>query len=227
MGGRGVSRQASVGIMVAGLLFLSGCSGAGYVSDRDRLQAQNAYEVAAKHLERREFAPALTALQQANALDPRVAVYRNALGVVLLQLRRADLAQAEFKRATEIDGDYAEAQLNLGIAHAEQQQWSAAVAAYERAIKSPRLMSTDVAYHNLGLALYHLQRYTEAEQALRFAISLEPEMAPGYYHLGLVMLATDRKNDARSAFRRARELAPNSPLSREAGERLKTLGDGG
>ena len=227
MAGPRVSRQASVALVIVSMLILSGCSGAGHVTDRDRLQAQNAYEVAAKHLERREFAPALTALQQANALDPNVAVYRNALGVVLLQLRRADLAQAEFKRATEIDRDYAEAQLNLGIAHAEQQQWAAAVAAYERALKSPRLMSTDVAYHNLGLALYHLQRYSEAEQALRFAISLDPELAPGYYHLGLVMLATNRRNDARSAFQRARELAPNSPLSQEAGERLKTLGDGG
>lgn len=228
MGGPKVSRQASLALVVAGLLLITGCSGAAHVTERDRLQAQNAYEVAAKHLERREFANALTALQQANALDPNVTVYRNALGVALLQLRRPDLAEAEFKRATELDPDYAEAQLNLGIAHAEQQQWAAAVTAYERAIKSPRLMSTDVGYHNLGVALYHTQRYGEAEQALRFAISLAPELGPEpYYYLGLVMLAVNRKNDAMSAFRRAREVAPNSPFGQAAVERLKTLGEGG
>jgi Flp pilus assembly protein TadD len=226
MAGQKASRRAGLAVVLAAALIVSGCFGR-HTTEEDRLRAQGSYELATQHIDKREYAPALTLLQQANTLDPNVPVYRNALGVVLLQLGRPDLARAEFVRATENDRDYAEALLNLGISHAELGQWADAITAYERAIKSPRLVSPDVAYHNLGLALFHLQRYGEAESALRFAISLDPELAPGYYHLGLVMLATDRKNDARTAFRRARELAPNSPFGQAAVERLKTLGDGG
>lgn len=222
MRGHNVSRQAALVLSLGCTLIVAGCTGR-HVSDMDRLGAQNAFEVATKQVNERQWAAALTTLQQANALDPGVPLYRNALGVVWLQVGRPDLALAEFRRATELDRDYAEAHLNLGIAHAEQRQWAEAVASYERAIKSPRLMSADVAYHNLGLALYHLARYAEAEYALRFALSLDPRMASAYYHLGLLMLAMDRKSDAASAFQRAREMAPDSPFGRAAVDRLRAL----
>jgi Tfp pilus assembly protein PilF len=227
MGGRNVSRQAAVLVAFVTILGMAGCSGQRYVSDTDRVQARQSFEVATEHINKGEFAQALTTLQQVNGLDPNVPIYHNALGVVFLQLLRPDLALPEFKRAVELDQDYAEGHLNLGIALAEQRQWGDAVTSYRRAIKSPRLVSPDTAYQNLGLALYHLQRYAEAEQALRFAIGLDPQMAAAYYNLGLVLLAENRKSEARTAFQRTRDLAPNSAFGQAATDRLKALEDGG
>lgn len=225
MGPRNMSTQAAVALTL-GVVIVAGCA-EHRVPENQRLQAQGTYEVATRQIEERQFALAFMTLQKVNTLDPNVAMYHNALGIVCLQLGRADVAQTEFKRATELERDYAEAHLNLGIALAEQQRWAEAVKAYERAIALPRLVTPDTAYQNLGLALYHLHRYPEAEQALRFAISLDPRMAPAYYHLGLVLTAANRRDEARHAFERARELAPGSPFGEAAGERLKALGQGG
>ena len=226
MGGLRVSRQLTVVIIVATLLMMGGCAGK-HVTETERMQARSAFEVGTRQLNERQLAQALTSLTQATTLDPDVAIYRNVLGIVYLQFGRPDLAQPEFQRATELDRGFAEAHLNLGTALAEQQQWAPAVAAYERAIKSPRLISTDIAYQNLGLALFHLNRFPEAEQALRFAINLDPTMAPAYYHLGLVLAAGNRTAEARRAFEQARDLAPNTPFGQAATDRLKSLDGGG
>jgi Tfp pilus assembly protein PilF len=226
MGQRDASRQLARLIVLAGAVLLAGCAGA-FVTETQRLQAQSAFEVATKQIEDRQFALALTSLQQATTLDPTVSIYRNVLGVVYLNLGRPDLALPEFKRAVELDGDYAEAHLNQGTALAAMGRWAEAVAEYEQAIKSARLYTPDTAYNNLGIALYHLNRLPESEQALRFAISLNAKLPTAYYYLGLVHLANDRKDEAKRSFRATHELAPNSPFGQAAVDRLKDLGEGG
>jgi len=101
------------------------------------------------------------------------------------------------------------------------------VGAYRKALELPRLTVPDLAHQNLGLALLHLKRYREAEQSLRFALSLDPQMQAAYYNLGLLFVAEQRTEDAKAAFRRARQLAPDSAFGQAALERLKALGEGG
>lgn len=226
MGGHHVSRQAAVLIVLVVAMTVTGCATA-FVTETQRLQAQSAFEAAAQHIDQRQFALALTSLQQATTLDPTVAIYRNVLGVVYLNLGRPDLALPEFRRAIELDADYAEAHLNHGTTLATLARWGEAVTAYERAIKSARLYTPDTAYNNLGIALYHLNRLPEAEQALRFAINLNAKLPTAYYYLGLVHLANNRKDEARQSFRHTRELAPNTPFGQAAVDRLKDLGEGG
>lgn len=172
-------------------------------------------------------APALSALREAVALDPTSATYRNTLGLLYLELRRPDLAIEEFQRAVEIDPRQADGHLNLGIALAETGRWSDAVTAYRTAISLPTLRNEAVAYQNLGLALYHLRLLREAEEALRFAIALEPRMEGAHYNLGLVLLSSGRRDEARRAFLTVRELAPQGAFGQAAAERLRGLGDGG
>lgn len=226
-GWRVSTRPGLLAIGVALALLAAGCASTPRVPQHQRVQAQDAYERGIGHLGAQEWAAALTALRQANAFDPAVPLYRNALGVSLLQLGRPGLALAEFQRAAQLDLDYAEAHLNAGIALAQMARWSEAVEAYERALALPRLTTPDTAHGNLGWALYNLQRYTEAESALRFAISLEPQMEAAWYHLGLVLVAQDRRDEAKGAFRRARDLAPHSPFGEAAIRHLQALGDGG
>ena len=75
------------------------------------------------------------------------------------------------------------------------------------------------------MALYNVRRYSEAEQALRFAINLDPQLQAAYYNLGLVFAAEERRDEARAAFRWARQLAPDSPFGEAARDRLKALGE--
>jgi Tfp pilus assembly protein PilF len=220
--------------MVALLLGLAGCGSSRAKSRIDpdakemkALQARSAYERGIAHIREGQPGAALSAVQEAATLDPSVALYENTLGVILLQLRQLDGARASFARALQIDPAYGDAQLNHAVAAAEGQQWEQSVEEYRKALRMPTLTTPHIAHHNLGVALLNLKRYAPAEESLRFAISLEPEMIGAHYNLGLVLLAQNRAAEARAAFRRARELAPDSHFGQAAAERLKALGDGG
>ena len=217
---RGVALALSV-------LLLPACASTTRVSDTDRFRAQAAYERGLAHVRERQPSPALGALKEAVGVDPNVAAYRDTLGLVYLELGRPDLAIEQLRKAVELDPKLADAHFHLGTAYAESSRWEDAVASYRKALAQPTLGIPDLVHQNLGLALYHLKRYPEAESSLRFAISLDPRLQAGYYNLGLVLMAENRAQEARAAFRQARELAPETPFGQAAGERLKTLGEGG
>ena len=197
------------------------------VNEAQRLQARAAYERAVRSFDEKQATTALTAAQEAVALDANSAVYRDLLGLVFIELLRPDLALEQFQRATELDPGYADAEFHRGVALAEQRRWDEAVTAYRRAATMPRLTVPHFVHHNLGMAYLNLKRYREAEEALQFALRLEPRLEAAYYHLGLVFTAEGRKDEARAAFRRVGELDPKSPFAQAALERLRDLGDGG
>ena len=209
-------------------LSASGCASkeAAQRTEVQKLQARAAYDRALSYLNDKQPAPAMAALQEAVNVNPSSPVYRDTLGVVLLELGRPDMALEHFKKAVELDPMFADGYFHMGTALAEARRWDEAVVSYKKAIELPTLTIPESANQNLGLALYHLKRYREAEQSLRFAISLDPKMQAAYYNLGLVFVAENRKDEAKAAFRQARQLGPDSPVGQAALDRLKALGKG-
>jgi len=226
MGGSKVSTKRTFGLILALCGLLAACA-TGRVTEMQRLQAQNSYERALNQISQGQTALAMSSLQEATGLNPGMALYHDTLGMLLLDLGRMDQAVAELKRAVDLDPHRGDTYFHLGTALAEARRWDGAVAAYRKAIAQPSLTVTDYAHQNLGLALFHLGRFREAEDALRFALSVDPDLQAAYYNLGLVLTAEKRQDEAKAFFRRARQLAPESPFGRAAVERLKALGDGG
>jgi tetratricopeptide (TPR) repeat protein len=217
------------------LLALAGCATAptsSRVEDTRQmrtLQARSAYERGTVALNEQQIGAAVGAFQEAAQLDPTVAVYADAMGTVLLQMRQVEGALAWLNRAVELDPTYGDAQLHRATALFMAGRVDDAVDGYRRALSLPTLTVPHVAHQNLGYALYALKRYREAEQSLRYALTLEaqePQMAATYVNLGLVLVADGRKEEAKAAFRQARRLAPESVSARDAAEQLKALGDG-
>jgi Tfp pilus assembly protein PilF len=215
-------------LVVVAALTLGACSAArSQPPEVQRLQARAAFERGLKHFNDREPTQALAALREATALDETSAVYRDTLGLVFTELQRPDLATEQFRHAVALDPQYADAHFHLGVALAEAARWESAAAAYRKALSLPTLTVPHFAHQNLGLALYHLRQYREAEEQLRFAIGLEPQMGLAYYNLGLVLAAQGRREDARVAFSRARDLGPETPFGEAARDRLRALGEEG
>ena len=225
-----MSRRHGIWVTLLTLLILVGCSS---TKDSDKhaevqkLQARAAYDRALSYLNDKQPAGALASLQEAININPSNAMYRDTLGVVLLELGRPDMALEHFKKAIELNPMYADAHFHMGTALAESRRWEEAVVSYRKALELPTLTIPETANQNLGLALYHLKKYREAEQTLRFAISLDPKMQTAYYNLGLVFIAENRKDEAKAAFRHARQLGPDSPVGQAALDRLKAMGEGG
>jgi tetratricopeptide (TPR) repeat protein len=220
-----VSTKRTFGLILALGGLLAACA-TGRVTEMQRLQAQNSYERALTQINQGQMALAMSSLQEANGLNPRVALYHDTLGMLLLDLGQIDQAVAELNKAVDLDPHRGDTYFHLGTALAEARRWDGAVAAYRKAIAQPSLTVTDYAHQNLGLALFHLGRYREAEDALRFALSVDPDLQAAYYNLGLVLTAEKRPDEAKAFFRRARQIAPESPFGRAAVERLRALGEG-
>ena len=220
-----MSTKRTFGLILALGGLLAACA-TGRVTEMQRLQAQNSYERALTQINQGQTALAMSSLQEATGLNPRVALYHDTLGMLLLDLGRVDQAVAELNKAVDLDPHRGDTYFHLGTALAEARRWDGAVAAYRKAIAQPSLTVTDYAHQNLGLALFHLGRYREAEDALRFALSVDPDLQAAYYNLGLVLTAEKRPDEAKAFFRRARQLAPESPFGRAAVERLRALGEG-
>jgi len=220
-----VSTRHALALALIALL-LPSCAST-QVSESDRFRAQAAYERGMGHVRDRQPSAALGALQEAVSVDPHVAIYRDTLGLLYLELGRPDLAIIQLVQAVKLDPKLADAHFHLGTAYAENGRWEDAVTSYRKALALPSLGIPDLVHQNLGLALYHLKRYPEAESSLRFAITLDPKLQAAYYNLCLVLMAENRAQEARAVCRQTRELAPETPFGQAALERLKILGDGG
>lgn len=219
------SRPWPLASLLAAIL-LAGCAPS-VDQEVQRLQARSLYEQGLKSLANKQISLALTSLKEAVKLDPAEPVFRNTLGVLLLDLHKPAEAEAEFRKTIELDPGYAEAHHNLGLSFAEQGHWEQAIASYKKALSLPIYPTPEVGYYNLGRAYAQTGKGQEAEEALRTAIQLDPKLGAAYYQLGLVLVSAARQDEAKAAFRQARDLEPTSPFGQAASQALKALGEGG
>lgn len=219
-----LARLALLGGLTASVL-AGGCASVDKEREVQRLQAQAAYEQGVKNLQDKRISLGLVALQQAISLDPENAIYRNALGVVYLDMRRPAEAEKEFQKAAELDPGYAEAHHNLGLALAEQGQFDRAIAGYRKALAVPTYTTPEVAYNNMGNALFSQGKFRDAEDAYRAALQLNARLPSALYGLGMALSRQGRQEDARTALRSARDMDTSSPFAQAATEALKALGE--
>lgn len=78
----------------------------------------------------------------------------------------------------------------------------------------------DQLFFNLGMALGDLDDFNAARDALRTAVSLDPDNPDNHFGLGLIEQACGRTEEARNAFERAVRLAPKDREARLALARL-------
>jgi len=121
-----------------------------------------------------------------------------------------------YKRATEVDPDYALAWSGLADAYAASpingdapplQVWPRAAEASQRALRNGAEFAET--QNSVGLVKFWLDwDWAAAELALCKAITLDPSFALAHRNLGIVLSHSGRHQEARSALRRARELDP-------------------
>src|SRR6266511_3273973 len=149
MGGMTLStRCVLAGALLLGVVLITGCASSQDEEVR-RLRARSLYEQGLRSLADKQISLGLTSLREAVQLDPENPTFHNALGVLLLDLRKPAEAEAEFQRGVALDANYAEAHHNLGLSFAEQGRYDQAIAAYRRSVITtwggPMLRSTSSA----------------------------------------------------------------------------------
>jgi tetratricopeptide (TPR) repeat protein len=116
-------------------------------------------------------------------------------------------AVEHFRKAIEIEPNYAPFYSDLGNALARQGRWDQAVENFQKALAlNPNL---SVAHFNLGNALALEGRLTEAAAHFQEALRIKPEYPEAYNNLGRVLAAQGQLDAAIDRFRRAVQIQPD------------------
>jgi Tfp pilus assembly protein PilF len=110
------------------------------------------------------------ALDSTNSDEPL-----NNLGVILVRQGDIDGGIQKYRRALEINADYADAHVNWGNALVRERQFTEAIPHYEAAL-AIRPADAD-AHHNWGVALAQQGRFAEAADQFRAALAIDPDHA--------------------------------------------------
>jgi len=129
------------------------------------------------------------------------------LGTALAGSHKLDAAVAEYRKALQINPDYATAHNSLGKALAEQGRNDAAVVEYRTAIE----LNPDYAdaHNNLGVILADRGRLDAAAARFRHALAIKPNYAIAHNNLAKILVKQGRSDEAIVEYRNAIESDPD------------------
>ena len=129
------------------------------------------------------------------------------VGRSMVDQRDWSRAVEHFRKAIEIEPNYAPFYSDLGNALARRGRWEQAVENFQKALAlNPNL---SVAHFNLGNALALQGRFGEAAAHLQDALRIKPDYTQAYNNLGRVLAAQGQLDRAIDLFRRAVQIQPD------------------
>lgn len=138
------------------------------------------------------------------------AVTHTLLGRVLESLDDRESAEAELRRALEIDPHYEEAQYNLAMLLDDSRKEEKLNLLRQSVSEDPHYF---VALRDLGFELVKSDKLTDAERYLNEALHLDPSDVPLRWYLGQLKWMQKDIQSAESHFRKAVELDPGNGQS--------------
>jgi len=125
------------------------------------------------------------------------------------------LAEAELRRAIDLDPGNSDAYRRLGFVFQRNRQLDEALAAYQKAVQVGPAYAKNFEY--LGFFQYQQANYEEAARQYRKALELAPDESQRYFELGNALINLGEFGEAESRFREALRLS-------EGAETLESLG---
>jgi tetratricopeptide (TPR) repeat protein len=151
------------------------------------------------------------------------------VGVEYIRINRYEQATEALERATRFaddDGLAQEAWVNKGAAHAELEEWDAAIGAYREALEiDDDSEHAATAETNLAYALWESGRTEQALEHAERAVEIDPRFAQAWYNRGFFLAERGLHEDAVNAFDNALRLGERTPqLLEEKAAALEQLG---
>jgi tetratricopeptide (TPR) repeat protein len=140
------------------------------------------------------------------------ASFYSSIGSILCQQGRLDEGIANFRKALDIDPDYAEAHSNLGEVLALHGSTDRAIAEFQRAVEINPAYAE--AHFNLGKALADRGRLDEAMMHYQKVVAIQPNSGAHNY-LGLALVARNRPQEALAHYQMALKISPDDVESQK------------
>ena len=156
-----------------------------------------------------DFAEAAREYRRAIRLSPETWSYRKDLSVVLERGGSVDEAAQVLEDATLSAPNPAAVLTDLAELHMRHEQWAKALDVQQRLARDtpddPMLLN------NMGVALYRLKRYAQAEARFRETLDLDPAWVDPRVHLAGALFRQGRYDEAEAEVRRALATTPDHP----------------
>jgi tetratricopeptide (TPR) repeat protein len=128
------------------------------------------------------------------------------LGNTYYEKGQIEKAVEQYRKAIEINKDYAVAYGNIGSAYLHMKKPDEAEEYLEKAIGIKH--NYPIAHYNLGIVYFQRRDYAGAEKELLTATEQLPQLFQAWNMLGRTYLRLGRKEEARAAFQRSLEIMP-------------------
>ena len=161
-----------------------------------------------------DYPGARDAFEGALAAEPGAPLLHYNLGAILERLGDDDAAEQSYRRAGDLDtdrGPMVEATSALGALLRRQGRVDEAEQVYDAYLAEDPLHVDVLVEH--GICLSDLERYDEAIERFRFALSLEARHAGALYNKAITLYRMGVFDDALATLDRAREADPDNALT--------------
>ncbi len=168
--------------------------------------------LAGEYYSRGNFTVALQETRLAIKDDPGYYEAYNMQGLVYMELREDVSAREAFDKALGLSPNNPEVLNNFGWFLCLRNESGRGLEMMQRASADPLYPTPEKAYLSSGLCLHRLGRDKEAEQQLRRAVLIRPDLIGALYNLAAITYARGSTKEAENYLVRYMRLAPQPPL---------------
>jgi type IV pilus assembly protein PilF len=206
-----VARGILISLVVATAL-LSACTSTTTrptLDPKEEKEASFHYQLGANFFAEKMVPQALRELLLTIEIDPN---HPDALHLLAFVYQgRHDFGQAiiYYKRAVKARDNFYIAQNNLGTALMASGRYGEAAELFETLSAKPMYNTPELAYNNLGWSYFKLGDHLRAEESIKMALFLQPELCLAHNNLGVVMESRGDRVGARRAWEKAVRKCPH------------------
>ncbi|HEY2630308.1 MAG TPA: type IV pilus biogenesis/stability protein PilW [Usitatibacter sp.] len=163
--------------------------------------------LAGEYYARANYAVALNEVREAVRYDSSYFPAFNVQGLIYMELREDGLARDSFEKALVLSANNPEVQNNYGWFLCTRNDVTRGLEMMQRAISNPLYPTPEKAFLSRGLCLKRAGRMTEAEESLRRAVVIRPDLIGALYNLAMITYDRGAYKDAEIYITRYMRLA--------------------
>jgi type IV pilus assembly protein PilF len=206
-------------LLAAALIAAAGCASQSTVetkavTDTGGADARRRAEVhtalAGEYYARGNLGVALSETRLAIKDDPSYMQAHNMQGLVFMELREDVMARQAFDQALRLQPNNAEVLNNFGWFLCTRNDYSRSIELLQRAASDSMYSTPEKALLSTGLCYRRMGKNAEAEEHLRRAVLIRPELIPALYNLAVIAYERGAMQDAENYLNRYMRLAQPS-----------------
>ena len=184
--------------------------------------------LAGEYYARGNYAVALNEAREGARFDSNYYPAYNMQGLIYMELREDGMARENFERALTLSANNPEVQNNYGWFLCTRSDTSRGLELMQRAISNPLYPTPEKAFLSRGLCLKRVGRVPEAEESLRRAVVIRPDLIGALYNLAVITYERGAYKDSEIYITRYMRLATPNLEGLVYGVRIaRAVGDSG